>query len=107
MFDIPERLRTVRNLRSLRPQFPYGGRFFRLSRLLLRTGLGRKKPTGISDIEVIFSRFSARAYSHDFTAAILVFQNNETAAILVFQTNPVGAELFSFVKKSFCSHKFA
>ena len=35
MFDIPERLRTVRNLRSLRPQFPYGVRFFRLSPLLV------------------------------------------------------------------------
>jgi len=31
-----------------------------------------------------------RAFSHDVTAAILVFQNNETVArMLVFQTNPV------------------
>ena len=35
-----------------------------------------------------------RAFSHDVTAAILVFQNNQTVAILVFQTNPVGVELF-------------
>ena len=35
-----------------------------------------------------------RAFSHDVTAAVLVFQNNETAAIFVFQTNPVGVELF-------------
>ena len=48
-----------------------------------------------------------RALSHDVTAAILVFQNNETAAILVFQTNPVGVGLFSYVKNLFCSHKFA
>ena len=31
-----------------------------------------------------------KSTSHDVTAAILVFQNNETAAMLVFQTNPVG-----------------
>jgi len=30
---------------------------------------------------------SNRAFSHDVTAAILVFQNNETAAMLVYQTN--------------------
>ena len=31
-----------------------------------------------------------RAFSHDVTAAILVFQNNETVArMLVFQTSPV------------------
>ena len=34
-------------------------------------------------------------YSHDVTAAILVYQNNETAAILMFQTHPVGDGLFS------------
>ena len=28
-----------------------------------------------------------KAFSHDFTSAILVFQNNETAAMLVFQTS--------------------
>ena len=42
-----------------------------------------------------------RAFSHDLTAAILVFQNNETAAMLVFQTNSVGVELFSYVNASF------
>ena len=30
-----------------------------------------------------------KSISHDVTAAIAVFQNNETAAMLVFQTNPV------------------
>ena len=34
-------------------------------------------------------------FSHDVTAAILVFQNNETAAMLVSQTNPVGS--FGFI----------
>ena len=43
------------------------------------------------------------AFSHDVTAAILVFQNNEMVAILVFQTNPLGVELFSYVKTFFCS----
>ena len=54
-------------------------------------------------------RFSCinRAFSHDVTAAILVFQNNETAAMLVFQTNPVGVELVSYVKTFFCSNKLA
>ena len=47
------------------------------------------------------------AFSHNVTAAILVFQNNKTAAMLVFQTNPVGVELFSYVNAFFCSHKFA
>ena len=42
-----------------------------------------------------------RAFSHDVTAAILVFQNKETAAMLVFQTSPMGVELFSYVKNSF------
>ena len=48
-----------------------------------------------------------KAFSHDVTAAILVFQNNETAAMLVFQTNPVGVELFSNVKTFFCSNELA
>ena len=47
------------------------------------------------------------AYSHDVTAAILMFLNNETAAILVFQTNPEGVGLFSCVKHFFYSRKFA
>ena len=29
-----------------------------------------------------------RVFSHDFTAATLVSQNNETAAMLLFQSNP-------------------
>ena len=35
-----------------------------------------------------------RAFSHDVTTAILVFQNNQMAAMLVFQTSRVGVELF-------------
>ena len=30
-----------------------------------------------------------RALSHDVTAAIFVFQNNETVAMLVYQENPL------------------
>ena len=42
-----------------------------------------------------------RGFTHDVTAVLLVFQNNETAAILVFQSNPVWVvELFSDVKRS-------
>ena len=48
-----------------------------------------------------------RAFSHDVTAAILVFQNNKTAAILTSQTSPVGVELLSYVKAFFSSNKFA
>ena len=49
-----------------------------------------------------------RAFSHDVTAAILVFQNNKmAAAMLVYQTNPVGIEIFSYAKVSFCFNKFA
>ena len=40
-----------------------------------------------------------KAFSHDVTAAILVFQNNETAAMWVYQDNRVGDEFFSFAKK--------
>ena len=48
-----------------------------------------------------------RAFSHDVTAAILVFQNNETAAMLVFQTSPVGVEFLSYANAFFCSYELA
>ena len=48
-----------------------------------------------------------RALSHDVTAAILVFQNNEMAAMLVFQTNPLGFQRFSYVNALFCPNKCA
>ena len=48
-----------------------------------------------------------RAFSHDVTAAALVFQNNKTAAMLVYQQNPLGVELFSHVNAFFCSNKLA
>ena len=49
-----------------------------------------------------------RAFSHDVTAAILVFQNNETAAKLVpDQDNPVRVEFFSYGNVFFCFNKFA
>ena len=47
------------------------------------------------------------AFSHDVTAAILVFQNNEMAAMLVYQDNPVGIELFSYTNAFFVSNEFA
>ena len=36
-------------------------------------------------------------FSHDVTAAIIVFQNNERTAMLVSQTNLMGVELFCYV----------
>ena len=48
-----------------------------------------------------------RAFSHDVTVAILVFQNNEKREMLVLQTNPVGVKLFYNVYVFYCSNKFA
>ena len=48
-----------------------------------------------------------RAFSHDVTAAISVFQNNETAAMLVYPENPLGVELFSHANAFFCPNKLA
>ena len=54
-----------------------------------------------------YRKIVIEAFSHDVTAAILVFQNNETAAMLVYQDNPVGVELFSYANTFFCSNEFA
>ena len=35
-----------------------------------------------------------RAFSHDVTAAMLVFQNKGMAAMMVYQTNPLGFDYF-------------
>ena len=44
-------------------------------------------------ISCLIDIFGNRSFSHDVTAAILVYQNNETAAMLVvYQTDPVGVE---------------
>ena len=43
-----------------------------------------------------------RAFSHDVTAAMLVFQNKGTAAILVYQANPLGIELYFYANTFFC-----
>ena len=48
-----------------------------------------------------------RVFSPDFTATILVSQNNETAAMLVSQTNHVGFELFPYANAFSYSNKFA
>ena len=45
------------------------------------------------------------AFSHDVTAAILVFQNKETAAMLVYQTKPLGIELHFHANLTFCAMK--
>ena len=48
-----------------------------------------------------------KTFSHDVTAAKVVFQNNEITAMLVFQVNPAGVdhELFYYVNAFFCSSK--
>ena len=46
--------------------------------------------------------FTYRAFSHDVTVSILVFQTIETTAMLVFQTGPVGVEIFSYGNAFFC-----
>ena len=56
---------------------------------------------------LLLSTSRYRAFSHDVTAAILVFQNNEMAAMLVYPENPLGVELFSHVNAFFCSNKLA
>ena len=43
-----------------------------------------------------------RAFSHDLTEAILMFQNNRTATMLVYQENPLGVVIFSHVNVFFC-----
>ena len=48
-----------------------------------------------------------RVFSHDVTAAILVFQSNEMAAMLVSHTNIVGVKLFSYANAFLCSNKLA
>ena len=58
------------------------------------------------EIKYIIYKNCNGAFSHDVTAAILVFQNNETAAMLWYRANPVGV-LTSFFCKGFCSNKFA
>ena len=65
--------------------------------MVLRTGSGR----------FVLFEVGYRAFSHDVTAAILVFQNNGTAAMLVYLDNPVGVEFFSYVKTFFCCNKLA
>ena len=46
-----------------------------------------------------------RAFSHDVTAAMLVFKDNKTVAMLLYQANPVGVQLFSYVNTLFCSNE--
>ena len=45
------------------------------------------------------------AFSHDITAAVLVFQSKEMAAMSVYQTKPLGIELHFHANFSFCGMK--
>ena len=46
-----------------------------------------------------------RAFSHDVTAAMLVFQNKGMVAVMVNQTNPLVFELYFYAILSFVSVK--
>ena len=43
-----------------------------------------------------------RAFPHDVTAAMLVFQNKGMAAMMVYQTNPLRFELYFYANTFFC-----
>ena len=43
----------------------------------------------------------------DVRMANEAFSHDVTAAMLVFQTNPLGVKLYSYVKTFFCCNKFA
>ena len=42
------------------------------------------------------------AFSHDVTAAMLVFQNKEMVAMMVYQSNPPGIKLHFYANIFFC-----
>ena len=42
------------------------------------------------------------AFSHDVTAAMLVFQNKEMGDMRMYQTNPPGTELYFYANTFFC-----
>lgn len=58
----------------------------------------------IKSSAVYFNRY--REFSHEVTAAILRFQNNEMAA-LMYKANPVEVKLFSHVNAFICSNNYA
>ena len=43
-----------------------------------------------------------RSFSHDVTAAMLVYQNKGMVAILVHKANPLEIELYFYVNIFFC-----
>ena len=84
--------------------FSWKNNFLECSTLIYRSNDYKKK---CIVLDLRGSSWLYRTFSHDVTAAILMFQNNGTAAILVYQDNPVGVEFFSYVKTFFCSNKLA
>ena len=46
-----------------------------------------------------------RAFSHNVTTSMLVFQNKEMAAMMVYQTNPPGIELYFYANTFFSFRK--
>ena len=53
-----------------------------------------------------FSEAGYRVFSHDLTAAILMFLSNETTPMSVSQTSPLVVEFFSSVNAFFCPNEF-
>ena len=84
--------------------FSWKNNFLECSTLIYRSNNYKKKRIVL---DLRGSSSLCRAFSHEVTAAILVFQNNGTTAILVYLDNPVGVEFFSYVKTFFCSSKLA
>ena len=55
--------------------------------------------------EALYKAFSLcrdRAFSHDVTAAMLVYQNKETAATLAYQADPPRIDLCFYANTFFC-----
>ena len=89
---------------SANSDFSWKNNFLECSTLINRSNNYKKKCI-VLDLGGSSSLY--RTFSHDVTAAILVFQKNGTAAMLVYLDNPVGVEFFSYVKTFFCSNKLA
>ena len=65
------------------------------------TVVSTEKDLGVHVSFFIMGR-SYRSFSHDVTAAMLVYQNKGMAAILVYKANPLGIELYFYANTFFC-----
>ena len=80
----------------------YKGHLFKTATFFCPQGCLCREVHCIAESTPVYMKTSPyRAFSHDFTSAIWLYQNNKAAAMLVFQTNPFGIESFSYVKTFF------